>query len=42
MPKAGEIKKNSAIDYNSKMYIVRDIERSVPRPGRVRTAHKIR
>ena len=30
MPKAGEIKKNSAIDYNGKTYIVRDIERSVP------------
>ncbi len=30
MPKAGEIKKNAAIDYNGKTYIVRDIERSVP------------
>ena len=30
MPKAGEIKKNSAIDYNGKTYIVRDVERSVP------------
>jgi elongation factor P len=30
MPKAGEIKKNTAIDYNGKTYIVRDIERSVP------------
>jgi len=30
MPKAGEIKKNTAIDYNGRTYIVRDIERSVP------------
>ncbi len=30
MPKASEIKKNAAIDYNDKTYIVRDIERSVP------------
>lgn len=30
MPKASEIKKNSAIDYNGGTYIVRDIERSVP------------
>ena len=30
MPKAGEIKKNTAIEYNGKTYIVRDIERSVP------------
>ena len=30
MPKASEIKKNAAIDYNGKAYIVRDIERSVP------------
>ncbi|CAH0992537.1 Elongation factor P-like protein [Sinobacterium norvegicum] len=30
MPKASDIKKNSAIDYNGKTYIVRDIERSVP------------
>ncbi|MFA7554993.1 MAG: elongation factor P-like protein YeiP [Spongiibacteraceae bacterium] len=30
MPKASEIKKNSAIDLNGKAYIVRDIERSVP------------
>jgi elongation factor P len=30
MPKASEIKKNTAIDYNGKTYIVRDIERSVP------------
>tara|TARA_R110000822_G_scaffold159476_19_gene299378 strand:+ start:13123 stop:13698 length:576 start_codon:yes stop_codon:yes gene_type:complete len=30
MPKASEIKKNAAIDYNGKTYIVRDIERSVP------------
>ena len=30
MPKASEIKKNAAIDYNGGTYIVRDIERSVP------------
>jgi elongation factor P len=30
MPKASEIKKNTALDYNGKTYIVRDIERSVP------------
>ncbi|MFL0799513.1 MAG: elongation factor P-like protein YeiP [Agarilytica sp.] len=30
MPKASEIKKNAAIDYNNKTYIVRQIDRSVP------------
>jgi elongation factor P len=30
MPKASEIKKNAAIDYNGRVYIVKDIERSVP------------
>jgi len=30
MPKASDIKKNAALDYNGKTYIVRDIERSVP------------
>ena len=30
MPKASDIKKNAAIDYNGNTYIVRDIERSVP------------
>lgn len=30
MPKASEIKKSAAINYNDKTYIVRDIERSVP------------
>ncbi len=30
MPKASEIKKNAAIEYNGNTYIVRDIERSVP------------
>ncbi|PID46454.1 MAG: elongation factor P-like protein YeiP [Proteobacteria bacterium] len=30
MPKASEIKKNTAINYNGQTYIVRDIERSVP------------
>ena len=30
MPKASEIKKNAAITYNDKTYMVRDIERSVP------------
>jgi elongation factor P len=30
MPKASEIKKSSAIDYNGRIYIVRDIERSAP------------
>ena len=30
MPKASEIKKNTAIEYNGNTYIVRDIERSVP------------
>lgn len=30
MPKASEIKKNAAIEYNNSTYIVRDIDRSVP------------
>jgi len=30
MPKASDIKKNAAIEHNGKVYIVRDIERSVP------------
>ncbi|MGB1311290.1 MAG: hypothetical protein ACPG47_08760, partial [Leucothrix sp.] len=30
MPKASEIKKNTAINFNGETYIVRDIERSVP------------
>jgi len=30
MPKASDIKKNAAIEYNGKVMIVRDIERSVP------------
>ena len=30
MPKASEIKKNAAIEFNNKTYIVRDIDRSVP------------
>ncbi|WP_339799890.1 elongation factor P-like protein YeiP [uncultured Marinobacter sp.] len=30
MPKASEIKKNMAVEYNGRVYIVRDIERSVP------------
>ena len=30
MPKASEIKKNTAIEYNGEAFIVRDIERSVP------------
>ena len=30
MPKASEIKKNAAVEYNNSTYIVRDIERSVP------------
>ena len=30
MPKASEIKKNSAVEFNGNVYIVRDIERSVP------------
>ena len=30
MPKASEIKKNMALNYNGRTYIVRDIERSVP------------
>ena len=30
MPKASEIKKNSAIEYNGSAYFVKDIERSVP------------
>ena len=30
MPKASDVKKNTAIDYNGNTYIVRDIERSVP------------
>jgi len=30
MPKASEIKKNTAIEYHNSVYIIRDIERSVP------------
>ena len=30
MPKASDIKKNAAIEFNGRVYIVRDIERSVP------------
>ncbi|NRA70190.1 MAG: elongation factor P-like protein YeiP [Gammaproteobacteria bacterium] len=30
MPKASDIKKNSAIEFNNSVYIIRDIERSVP------------
>ena len=30
MPKASEIKKNTAVNFNDQTYIVRDIERSVP------------
>lgn len=30
MPKASDIKKGTAIEFNDKVYIVRDIERSVP------------
>ena len=30
MPRASDIKKNAAVDYNGKAYIVRDIERSAP------------
>ncbi len=30
MPKAGEIKKNSAVEYEGGVYFVKDIERSVP------------
>ena len=30
MPKASDIKKNAAIEYNDKVFIVKDIERSVP------------
>ncbi|MEH6452110.1 MAG: elongation factor P-like protein YeiP [Psychromonas sp.] len=30
MPKASDIKKNTAIEYNNRVYIIKDIERSVP------------
>ncbi|MCG6202062.1 elongation factor P-like protein YeiP [Psychromonas antarctica] len=30
MPKASDIKKNTAVEYNNSVYIIRDIERSVP------------
>ncbi|MFT6153155.1 MAG: elongation factor P [Bermanella sp.] len=30
MPKASDVKKGTAVEYNDKVYIVRDIERSVP------------
>ncbi|WP_028292502.1 elongation factor P-like protein EfpL [Oceanobacter kriegii] len=30
MPKASEIKKNAAIEYNGEVYFIKDIERSVP------------
>jgi len=30
MPKASDVKKNTAIEYNNSVYIIKDIERSVP------------
>ena len=30
MPKASDLKKNSAVEYNNSVYIIKDIERSVP------------
>ena len=30
MPKASEIKKNAAVEYDGAVYFVKDIERSVP------------
>ena len=30
MPKASEIKKNAAVEYNGRVYFIKDIERSVP------------
>jgi elongation factor P len=30
MPKASDVKKNSAIEFNNSVYIIKDIERSVP------------
>ncbi len=30
MPKASDIKKNAAVEYNGNVYMIRDIERSVP------------
>ena len=30
MPKASDVKKNTAIEYNGGVYVIRDIERSVP------------
>jgi len=30
MPRASEIKKNSAVEYQGNVYFVKDIERSVP------------
>ncbi|WP_413702219.1 elongation factor P-like protein YeiP [Psychromonas sp. KJ10-10] len=30
MPKASDVKKNSAIEYNNGVYLIKDIERSVP------------
>jgi len=30
MPKASEVKKNTAIEHNDGVYIIKDIERSVP------------
>ncbi|WP_354625773.1 elongation factor P-like protein YeiP [Psychromonas sp. MME2] len=30
MPKASEVKKNTAIEFNNRVYIIKDIERSVP------------
>jgi elongation factor P len=42
MPKASEIKKNAAIDYNGKTYIVRDIERSVPQGRAGGSLYRIR
>lgn len=42
MPKASEIKKNTAIDYNGNTYIVRDIERSVPQGRAGGSLYRIR
>jgi len=42
MPKASEIKKSSAIDYNGRTYMVKDIERSVPQGRAGGSLYRIR
>jgi len=42
MPKASEIKKNSAIEYNGNVYIIKTIERSVPQGREGGSSYRMR